>query len=117
MANRMNSLRHLLASRQRRRNARVLLGFILFAMAVITVDTFLCELLMWRFEGQTHSWMAALYWVLSTMTTLGVGDIVFVSDVFVSDIGRLFTSFVLISGIVLFLIVLPFSFIRYFYVP
>jgi hypothetical protein len=112
MANRMNSLRHLLASRQRRRNARVLLGFILFAMAVITVDTFLCELLMWRFEGQTHSWIAALYWVLSTMTTLGVGDIVFVSD-----IGRLFTSFVLISGIVLFLIVLPFSFIRYFYVP
>jgi hypothetical protein len=112
MANRMNSLRHLLASRQRRRNARVLLGFILFAMAVITVDTFLFELLMWRFEGQTHSWIAALYWVLSTMTTLGVGDIVFVSD-----IGRLFTSFVLISGIVLFLIVLPFSFIRYFYVP
>src|SRR5690606_22994301 len=40
------------------------------------------------------------------------GDITFTSDV-----GRAFSILVLMSGIVLLLIVLPFAFIRYFYAP
>jgi Trk K+ transport system NAD-binding subunit len=46
------------------------------------------------------------------MSTLGFGDITFHSDA-----GRLFSIAVLLSGIVLLLIMLPFVFIRYFYAP
>ena len=46
------------------------------------------------------------------MSTLGFGDITFESD-----IGRAFSILVLLSGIVMLLIVLPFAFIRHFYVP
>jgi len=46
------------------------------------------------------------------MSTLGFGDITFTSD-----IGRAFSILVLLSGIVLLLIVLPFAFIRFFYAP
>jgi Trk K+ transport system NAD-binding subunit len=46
------------------------------------------------------------------MTTLGFGDITFQSDP-----GRVFSIVVLLSGVVLLLIVLPFAFIRFFYAP
>jgi voltage-gated potassium channel len=46
------------------------------------------------------------------MSTLGFGDITFTSD-----IGRVFSVVVLVSGIILLLIVLPFAFIRFFYAP
>ena len=46
------------------------------------------------------------------MSTLGFGDITFHSD-----LGRLFSLIVLLSGVVLLLIMLPFAFIRYFYAP
>jgi voltage-gated potassium channel len=46
------------------------------------------------------------------MSTLGFGDITFHTDA-----GRLFSMLVLVSGIILLMIVLPFSFIRYFYAP
>ena len=65
-------------------------------------------------EGQSHSWITAVYWTLVTMTTLGFGDC---DVVFASDVGRLFTILVLGSGVVLLLVVLPFSFIRFFYAP
>jgi Trk K+ transport system NAD-binding subunit len=46
------------------------------------------------------------------MSTLGFGDITFHSD-----LGRVYSMVVLLSGIVLLLIVLPFAFIRFFYAP
>jgi hypothetical protein len=46
-------------------------------------------------EGRYHSWITGLYWTLPVMTTLGFGDITFASD-----IGRLFSIIVLLSGIV-----------------
>lgn len=46
------------------------------------------------------------------MSTLGFGDITFHSD-----LGRLFSIVVLLSGIFMLLIFLPFAFIRHFYVP
>src|SRR3712207_1617464 len=46
------------------------------------------------------------------MTTLGFGDITFTSD-----IGRLFSIVVLLSGVVFLLVMLPFLFIRLFYAP
>ena len=46
------------------------------------------------------------------MTTLGFGDITFTSD-----IGRLFSIVVLLSGVVFLLVMLPFLFISLFYAP
>lgn len=63
-------------------------------------------------EGQKHSWVTGVYWTLTVMSTLGFGDITFHSD-----LGRLFSIFVLLSGIVFLLILLPFTFIEFFYAP
>ena len=54
-------------------------------------------------EGEQHSWITGFYWTLVVMTTLGFGDITFTSDV-----GRLFSILVLLSGVVLLLVMLPF---------
>ena len=63
-------------------------------------------------EGEQHSWITGFYWTLVVMTTLGFGDITFTSD-----IGRLFSIVVLLSGVVLLLVMLPFMFISLFYAP
>lgn len=47
-----------------------------------------------------------------TMSTLGFGDITFHSD-----LGRVFSVIVLFSGIVFLLVLLPFTFIQFFYAP
>lgn len=64
------------------------------------------------YEGQEHSWVTGFYWTLSTMSTLGYGDISFVTDA-----GRLFSILVLLSGIIFMLVILPFAFIELFYEP
>src|SRR5690625_5594664 len=58
-------------------------------------------------EGQSHSWASSLYWTITTMSTVGYGDITFTSD-----LGRLFSMLVLLSGIVLFVVLLPFTVIQ-----
>ncbi len=58
-------------------------------------------------EGQDHSWFTGVYWALTVMSTLGFGDITFESD-----LGRAFSTLVLLTGMVLLLIILPFLFIR-----
>lgn len=63
-------------------------------------------------EGQDHSWVTGFYWTMTTMTTLGFGDITFTSD-----LGRIFSVVVLVSGVVSLLIMLPFTFIEFFYAP
>ncbi|HKU40689.1 MAG TPA: NAD-binding protein, partial [Polyangiales bacterium] len=90
---------------------RSLLRFLALLLAVVSVFSVLFHVIMVR-EGQSHSWLTGLYWTLTVMSTLGFGDITFQSD-----LGRGFTILVLISGMVLMLIVLPFAFIRFFYAP
>ena len=65
-----------------------------------------------EWEGREYSWITGFYWTFTVMSTLGFGDITFESD-----LGRLFSTLVLLSGIFLLLIFLPFAFIRHFYVP
>lgn len=65
------------------------------------------------YEGQTDfSWLTGFYWTLVTMTTLGFGDIVFQTD-----LGRFFSMVVLFSGVLFLLVMLPFTFIEFFYAP
>lgn len=64
------------------------------------------------YEGQDHSWLTGFYWVLVTMSTLGFGDIVFTTD-----LGRFFSMLVLFSGVLFLLVMLPFTFIEFFYAP
>lgn len=63
-------------------------------------------------EGREFSWITGFYWTLTVMSTLGFGDITFHSD-----LGRFFSILVLLSGVVFLLIVLPFTFIQFFYAP
>lgn len=53
-----------------------------------------------------------MYWTLTVMSTLGFGDITFTSDP-----GRLFSMLVMVSGVIFLLIMLPFTFIQFFYAP
>lgn len=95
-----------------RQNLRLLAKYVLVLVFVIILFTVLFHVIMVQVEGEQHSWITGLYWTLTVMSTLGFGDITFQSD-----IGRLFSVIVLVTGIVMLLIVLPFAFIRFFYAP
>ncbi len=97
--------------RKSRRSLKVLAKFLLVLLAMILLYSVLFHALM-AMEGQRHSWFTGLYWTLSVMSTLGFGDITFQSD-----LGRLFSIVVLISGTVFLLALLPFTFIQFFYAP
>jgi len=94
-----------------RQNVRPLLRYLALLATTIALFSVLFHVIMLH-EGQEHSWITGFYWTLTVMSTLGFGDITFQSD-----LGRAFSIVVLLSGIVMLLIVLPFSFIRFFYAP
>jgi voltage-gated potassium channel len=64
------------------------------------------------YEGRDFSWWTSVYWTLVTMSTLGYGDITFVSD-----LGRMYSLVVLFAGAILILVMLPFTFIQVVYLP
>jgi len=94
-----------------KRNLRVLAQYLAISLVLVLVFTILFHVIM-LYEGKEHTWLTGLYWTLTVMSTLGFGDITFGTD-----LGRLFSILVLISGMVLLLVVLPFSFIHFFYAP
>ena len=95
-----------------RRNLGVLFKFLGVLVGIIVVYSVVFHFIMVGVEGKDHSWVTGFYWTLTVMSTLGFGDIVFDSD-----IGRIFSILVLVSGIILLLILLPFTLIRSFYGP
>ncbi|WP_437202261.1 potassium channel family protein [Planctomicrobium sp. SH664] len=95
----------------RRRNLLILARMLLVFMALVAVYSLAFHFLM-RAEGKEYSWVTGTYWTLTVMSTLGFGDITFSSD-----LGRIFSVIVLLSGTVFMLVVLPFMFIQFFYVP
>jgi Trk K+ transport system NAD-binding subunit len=85
--------------------------YVILLTAVVLLYGWLFHIIM-AWEGQDHSWFTGIYWALTVMSTLGFGDITFESD-----LGRIFSTIVLITGMVLLLIILPFLFIRFVYAP
>lgn len=94
-----------------RRNVRALLSIVFVFFCLVALFSVLFHFMM-AFEGQEHSWLTGVYWTLTVMSTLGFGDITFNSD-----LGRGFSIFVLLSGVVFLLALLPFTFIQFFYAP
>ncbi|NNM22270.1 MAG: NAD-binding protein [Flavobacteriaceae bacterium] len=107
-----SQLAYFLKDRVFKRNAKKLVRYLLFLGAVVVLYSILFHVIMISVEGRYYSWVTGFYWTLTVMSTLGFGDITFESD-----IGRLFSIIVLLSGIIMLLIVLPFAFIRFFYIP
>ncbi len=98
--------RSILHNYSSRRNGMLLFRFFLVFIVCVAVYSVLFHVVM-AYEGQTLSWVSGLYWTLTTMSTLGFGDITFSSD-----LGRLFSVFVLCSGVVFLLVLLPLLFME-----
>lgn len=107
----ISELTYFLRDAKARQNVRALLRLLAVLLLLVVVFTVLFHVLMER-ERQEHSWLTGLYWTLTVMTTLGFGDITFHSD-----LGRAFSVVVLLSGVVFLLVLLPFTFIQFFYAP
>jgi Trk K+ transport system NAD-binding subunit len=108
----ISQISYFFTEKDARQNIGTLAKYVAFLATVIALYSVLFHLIMLHAEGRYHSWITGIYWTLTVMTTLGFGDITFTSDV-----GRFFSIIVLLSGIVLLLILLPFMFIRLFYAP
>ncbi len=98
-------------SRRGQHNLRVLVRFFLVLGLMIVAYSVAFHALMLH-EEQEHSWVTGFYWTLTVMSTLGFGDITFQSD-----LGRLFSMLVLMSGTLFLLVLMPFTFIEFFYAP
>ena len=94
-----------------RHNLRILWQLLTVFALLVLLFSILFQLIM-RWEGQQHSWTAGVYWTLVVMSTLGFGDITFTSD-----LGRWFSIIVLLTGTAFLLILLPFTFIQFFFIP
>ena len=94
-----------------RRRVRIVLVLLAVGVALVAAHTVGFRMLI-ATEGQDHSWVTAVYWTLSTMTTLGYGDITLTSDA-----GRLFTIWVLLSGMLWIALLVPFALIQFVVTP
>ncbi|MGY6743567.1 MAG: potassium channel family protein [Cecembia sp.] len=94
-----------------RRNFITLIRFFIVLLILVVLFSGIFHFLMAQ-EGQRHSFLTGIYWTLTVMSTLGFGDITFDSD-----IGRLFSVIVLLTGMLFLLILFPFTFINFFYSP
>ena len=101
----------LVPQRINRRNLVILSRFFLALILLVVLYSILFHVFMAR-EGREFSWFTGVYWTLTVMSTLGFGDITFTSD-----LGRAFSVFVLVSGSIFMMVLLPFSFIQFFWVP
>ncbi len=105
-------LAFILREKQLRQNLGAFARFLAVIVGTVILFSAAFRTLMLVVEHREYSWLTSLYWTLTVMSTLGFGDITFHTDV-----GRAFSIVVLLTGLVMFVIVLPFAFIRYFYAP
>jgi Trk K+ transport system NAD-binding subunit len=107
----ISQLAALLQDNTRKANTQLLLKFVVLLTLFFFLYSVLFHVLM-LYEGRRYSWITGLYWTLTVMSTLGFGDITFHSD-----LGKFFSLIVLLNGIVFLLVMLPFTFIQFFYAP
>jgi voltage-gated potassium channel len=100
-----------MGDRSSRMNLKTLLRLLSVLFSLIIIYSVIFHWLMER-EGRDFSWITGLYWTLTVMSTLGFGDITFHGDV-----GRVFSLIVLVTGVMFLLVILPFTFIEFFYAP
>ncbi len=101
----------LTSERSSRRNLKTLGKFMIALVIMIVVYSFIFHLIM-DMENREHTWLTGVYWTLVTMSTTGYGD-----QTFESDLGKVFTIVVILSGTLFLLVLLPFAFIQFLYVP
>lgn len=106
-----SQLSYFFTNRRAKTNIRKLIKFVSVLVIMYVSFSILFHFIA-DYEGQSHSWVTGFYWVIVTMSTLGFGDIVFTSD-----LGRIFSMVVIISGVLFLLVLLPFTFIEFFYAP
>lgn len=100
-----------MSNRISQRNLKIVFNFLLILAFLVTLYSVLFHYIM-IFEDREYSWITGFYWTLTVMSTLGFGDITFHTD-----IGKIFSIVVLLSGVVLLLVMLPFTLIEFFYEP
>ena len=103
--------------RQGLRIIRLLLKMLAVLALLVTIYSVLFHYIMvWEYRHHEqriqYSWVTGFYWTLTVMSTLGFGDITFQTD-----LGRVYSMVVLLSGTMFMLILLPFMFIQFFYAP
>ncbi len=96
---------------QSRRNFKLLIRFMAILVGMIFAYSIIFHIIM-LWEGRNHTWFTGFYWTLTVMSTLGFGDIIFHTDT-----GRIFSTIVLLSGMVFLLMLMPFTLIEFFYAP
>ncbi len=106
-----SQISYFLQGKNTRKNIKMLIKFLAILITLITAYSILFHYIM-AAEGHDHSWITGFYWTLTVMSTLGFGDITFTSD-----LGKVFSLIVLLSGILFLLVLLPFTFIQFFYAP
>ncbi len=112
-----SQMAYFLRNRAAKRNVGLMVRFMVVLAGLITLYSVLFHVLIaYEIEqglrAQGFSWLTGFYWTLTVMSTLGFGDITFVSD-----LGRAYSIVVLLSGIIWLLVMLPFTFIQFFYAP
>lgn len=88
------------------RNYRLFFKFLALLTILTIISAFGFKNLKLSLEGEHYSFLSSFYWVITTMTTVGYGDITFTDDG-----GRIFSIIVLSIGVVLIFIGLPYIFI------
>jgi Trk K+ transport system NAD-binding subunit len=98
----------LFGKRTSRRNAILISRLVFVLLSLVVLNSILFNYLM-RLENRHYSLATSIYWTVTNMSTLGLGDITFQSD-----LGRLFNVFVLLSGLTFIIALVPFTFVKLF---
>ncbi|MGI5939740.1 MAG: potassium channel family protein [Thermoleophilia bacterium] len=95
-----------------RRLVLVLVAYIAFLIVLILLFARLFQYFMLNYEGEEHSFIDGIYWTITTVSTLGYGDVTFESHA-----GRLYSGFVTLLGLINFNIMLPFGIMAVLFGP
>ncbi len=91
-----------------RRNTVLISRLVIILLSLILINSWLFKYIM-ESENHYYSWITSFYWTISNMSTLGLGDITFESD-----LGRFFNIVASLSGLVYIFVLFPYTFVKLF---